>query len=141
MANQTIKNGLKAKKITLPQFSILQIFLKILRADLELWRCAIFDTQIPHLLRYQNGPFALKKFILSTNHFYFIYLLALFIVQNSSHESIIMWMWNFWAQNFQFPPMRIFSENLLMSFVSFVHAYLHAKNQSQIWIYKQNVNN
>ena len=28
-----------------------------------------------------------------------------------------------------------FSENLLMSLVSFIHAYLHAKNQSQILIY------
>ena len=29
-----------------------------------------------------------------------------------------------------------FSENLLMSLVSFIHAYLHAKNQSQILIYQ-----
>ena len=26
-------------------------------------------------------------------------------------------------------------QNLLMSLVSFIHAYLHAKNQSQIFIY------
>ena len=43
---------------------------------------------------------------------------------------------NFWAQNGPFPQMRIFfSENLLMSLVSLIHAYLHAKNQSQIFIY------
>ena len=36
MANQTVKNGLKAKKIKLAQFFILQNFKKILRADLEL---------------------------------------------------------------------------------------------------------
>ena len=42
---------------------------------------------------------------------------------------------NFWAQNGPFPQMRIISENLLMSFVSFIHANLHAKNQSQILIY------
>ena len=29
-----------------------------------------------------------------------------------------------------------FSENLLMSLVSFIHAYLHGKNQSQILIYQ-----
>ena len=46
-----------------------------------------------------------------------------------------MRMRNFWAQNGPFPQMRIFSENLLMSLVSFIHAYLHAKNQSQIFIY------
>ena len=42
---------------------------------------------------------------------------------------------NFWVQNGPFPQIRIFSENLLMSLVSFIHAYLHAKNQSQILIY------
>ena len=46
-----------------------------------------------------------------------------------------MRMRNFWAQNGPFPQMRIFSENLLMSLVSFIHAYLHAKNQSQVLIY------
>ena len=45
----------------------------------------------------------------------------------------------FWAQNGPFPQMRIFSENLLMSLVSFIHAYLHAKNQSQILIYYWNI--
>ena len=46
-----------------------------------------------------------------------------------------MRMCNFWAQNGPFPQMRIFSENLLMSLVSFIHAYLHVKSQSQILIY------
>ena len=46
-----------------------------------------------------------------------------------------MRMHNFWAQNGPFAQMRIFSENLLMSLVPFIHAYLHAKNQSQILIY------
>ena len=68
-----------------------------------------------------------------------IYLLAPFIVQDfkrkSSSGSRVMRMRNFWAQNGPFPQMRIFSENLLMSLVSFIHAYLHAKNQSQILIY------
>ena len=50
-------------------------------------------------------------------------------------KSRVMRMCNFWAQNDPFPQMRIFSENLLMSLVSFIHAYLHAKNQSQILIY------
>ena len=30
----------------------------------------------------------------------------------------------------------LFSDNLLMSLISFIHAYLHAKNQSQILIYQ-----
>ena len=33
------------------------------------------------------------------------------------------------------PLIIFFSENLLMSLVSFIHAYLHAKNQSQVLIY------
>ena len=90
--------------------------------------------------RAQNGPFVLNKiFLVQTIIITFIYLLALFIVQNlkknSSSGSRVMRMRNFWAQNSPFPQMRIFSENLLMSLVSFIHAYLHAKNQSQILIY------
>ena len=46
-----------------------------------------------------------------------------------------MRMSNLWAQNALFPQIRIFSENLLMSLVSFIHANLHAKNQSQLLIY------
>ena len=34
-----------------------------------------------------------------------------------------------------FPQMRIFSQTLLMSLVSFIHDYLDAKNESQILIY------
>ena len=39
------------------------------------------------------------------------------------------------AQNGLFPQMRIFSENLLMSLVSFIHPYPHAKNESHTLIY------
>ena len=46
-----------------------------------------------------------------------------------------MRMYNFWVQNSPFPQMTIFPENLLTSLVSFIHAYLHAKNRSQILIY------
>ena len=41
----------------------------------------------------------------------------------------------FWAQNGPLPQIRIFSENLLISLVSFTPAYVHAKNQGQILIY------
>ena len=48
-----------------------------------------------------------------------------------------MAMLHFWAQSGPFTSkfVFVFSENLLMSLVSFVQAYLHAKNQSQILIY------
>ena len=44
---------------------ILQNVKKILRADLELWECAIFGTKMAHLL--------LTKFF-STNHYYYFHL-------------------------------------------------------------------
>ena len=101
----------------------------------------------------QNGPFVLNKFFLvQTIIITFINLLALFTVQNlkkllqqihsfedvtflknSSSGSRIM-ICNFWVQNGPFAQMRIFSENLLMNLVSFIHAYLHAKNQTHLTI-------
>ena len=66
MANQTVKNGLKAKKITLPQFLILQNFKKILRADPELWWCVIFRSRMAHL--------SWTSFFLSTSHCYYSHL-------------------------------------------------------------------
>ena len=80
-----------------------------------------------------------KEFFWKIINIILIYLLAPFIVQNflksSSSGYRVMRMHNFWVQNGPFPQMRIFSENLIMSLVSFIHAYLHAKNQSQILIY------
>ena len=39
---------------------------------------------------------------------------------------------HFWAQNGPFVQVRIFSENLLINLVPFIHAYVHSKNQSRI---------
>ena len=89
-----------------------------------------------------SGP---KWSICSKQHFLekiidttFIYLLAPFIVQNflkNLSVDLELRMHHFWAQNSQFAQMRIFSENLLISLVPFIHAYLHVKNQSQILIF------
>ena len=96
---------------------------------------------------YEDAPFLGPNWSICPKQFFFfwkiinivlIYLLAPFIVQNFKKilpADPVMRMCNFWAQNGPFPQMRIFSENLLMSLVSFIHAYLHAKNQSQILIY------
>ena len=106
-------------------------FKNILTADLALWRCTNFWTQ--------NGPFAPNKAVLENYYYHFYLPISPFhcakFLKNSSSGSRVMRMRNFWAQNGPFPQMRIFSENLLMSLVSFIHAYLHAKNQSQILIY------
>ena len=92
----------------------------------------------------QNGPFVLnKKFLVQTIIIIFIYLLALFIVQNL--KKILTAdpeLWGctiFGPKMVHFPKWEFFSENLLMSLVSFIHAYLHAKNQSQILIYYWNI--
>ena len=46
--------------------------------------------------------------------------------KNSSSKSRVMKLCNLWAQNSPFPQIRVFSENLLMSLVFFIHVYLHA---------------
>ena len=104
-------------------------FKNILTADLALWRCTNFWTQ--------NGPFAPSKAFLENYYYHFYLPISPFhcakFKKNSSSRSRVMRMCIFWAQNYPFPP--IFSENLLMSLVSFIHAYLHVRNQSQIFIF------
>ena len=89
--------------------------------------------------RAQNTPICPEQNILvQTIIITFIYLLALFIVQNlkkflqriQSYEDA-----QFLGPKWPISPNENFSEKLLMSLVSFIHAYLHAKNQSQILIY------
>ena len=86
----------------------------------------------------QNGPFAPNKFFLE-NYYHSHLPISPFhcakFKKSSSSGSRVMRMCNFWVQNGPFPQIRIFSENLLMSLVSFIHAHLHAKNTSQILIF------
>ena len=99
-------------------------FLKIFTADPELWGCAIFGSKMIHLppTHLPISSFYCAKF-----------------KKNSSSGSRVMRMPNFWAQNGPFSQMIIFSENLLMTLVSFIHAYLHAKNQNLVLIYLWNI--
>ena len=68
-----------------------------------------------------------------------IYLLAPFIGQN--FKKILpagpeLWGWAIFVPKMaHFPKWEFFLENLFMSLGSFIHAYLHIKNQSQILIY------
>ena len=87
---------------------------------------------------YEDASFLGPKWSICAKQFFFwkiinitlIYLLAPFIGQN--FKKILPA--NFWAQNGPFPQMGIFFRNLLINLVSFIHVYLHAKNQSQILI-------
>ena len=55
--------------------------------------------------------------------------------KNPFSGSRVMRICNFWAYNGPIAQMRILLENMLMDLVSFIHAYLHAKNQTQTLIY------
>ena len=92
----------------------------------------------------QNGPFVLnKKFLVQTIIIIFIYLLALFIVQNL--QKILTAdpeLWGcaiFGPKMVHFPKWEFRKKKLLMSLISFIHVYLHDKNQSQILIYYWNI--
>ena len=70
----------------------------------------------------------------------FIYQQVPFIKQNFQKSfAVDPELWGctiFGPKMVHFPKWEFFfSENLLMSLVSFIHAYLNAKNQSQILIY------
>ena len=108
-------------------------FKNILTADPELWGYVIFGPKIVHLPQ--------TKFFLEIINITLIYLLHPFILQN-------FWktfpaypeLWGcaiFGPKMTHFPKWEFFffSQNLLINLVSFIHAYLHAKDQSQILIY------
>ena len=113
--------------------------------------CKIFKKSFGPIQSYEDVPFLGPKWPICHEQFFFvqilgkiinillIYLLAPFIVQNFKKilpANPVMRMHNFWAQNGPFPPNEIFfQKNLLMSLLSFINAYLHAKNQSLILIY------
>ena len=86
----------------------------------------------------QKGPCA-PIFFLKIINIILIYLLAPFIVQNfkkffqqiQSYKNVQF----FGPKMAPFLQWEFFSENMLLSLVSFIHAYLHAKNLSQILIY------
>ena len=105
-------------------------FKKILTADPELWGYTIFGPKMVHL------P---QIFFWKIINITLIYLLAPFIVQN--FKKILpadQELWGcaiFGPKMSHFPKWEFLSKNLLMSLPSFIHAYIHAKNQSQILIY------
>ena len=103
---------------------------KILTADPELCGCTLFGPKIVPL------P---QRFFRKIINITLIYLLAPFIVQNLKKilqaDPELRGCAIFGTKMAHFPKWEFFSENLLMSLVSFIHAYLRAKNQSQIFFY------
>ena len=143
MPNQTIKNSLKAKEIKLLQmdFVLEKQLIKFLCTYQPLSICKTFIKKILELIQsyedmrhfwHQNGPFILDKTFLVINHCYYFHLpMALFIMQKL--KEILQWIQSYDEAPFLGPTLSsylkliFFSENLLMSLVSFIHAYLHAK--------------
>ena len=128
MPNQTVKNGLKAKKTKLPQMNF---FLeKQLKFSCTYWPLSFWKN--------------LKKFLgpiqsygdVTFSTYWPIWFCKIFKKFLPVDLELVMRMLNFWAQNGpHFPRWEFFSKNFLMSLVPFTHAYLHAKIQSQIFIY------
>ena len=102
---------------------------------------------LQHIQSYEDAPFLRSKWSICPKQNFFwkiinitlIYLLAPLVKQN--FKKILPADPELWGCAIFEPKMthflkwEFFSENLLMSLVSFIHAYLHAKNQSQILIY------
>ena len=96
---------------------------------------------------YEEGPFSGSKcpfvlnktFLVPTINTTLVCILALFIMQNLKKIlTVDPELWGcaiFRSKIAQLAKWEFFSENPLIDFVPFIHAYLHAKNQSQLLIY------
>ena len=109
---------------------------QFLTADPELWRCAIFGSKMVNLPQ--------TKFFLE-NYYYHFHLpvspfhCAKFKKKNSSGSRVlknVIVNVIFAPKMAHFPKWDFFSsENLLISLVFIIHAFLHAKNRSHILKY------
>ena len=95
-------------------------FRKVVTADPELWGCTIFGS---------NHHSSFGKSFISFSSTCYPFHCAKF-KKNSSVDPVMRM-----PKMAHFPKLERFSENLLMILVYFIHAHLHAKNQSQILIY------
>ena len=150
MPNQTVKNGLKAKKIKLPQM-IFFLEKQLIKFSCTYWPlsfCKILKKFLGLIQSYEDVPFSGPKWpicpeqnFFGTNHYYYFHL-PIGPFHCAKFKKILTAdpeLWGctiFGPKMVHFPKWEFFfSENLLMSLVSFIHAYLNAKNQSQILIY------
>ena len=125
MSNQTVKKGIKAKKIKLPQMnfflekqlikfscaywplSFCKNFLKKFRADPELRGCIISGPKIAHL---SWTIFFRYKLLLLLSSTYWLFSLCE-IFKKSYSGSRVTRMCHFQAQNGAFAPNNFFLEN------------------------------
>ena len=129
MPNQTVKNGLKATKIKLPQMNFflekqnfhvpigplhLENFKKILRANPESWRWAIFGPQMAH---FSWTKFFWYKPLLLLSSIYGIFHCAKF-KKNLTADPELCGCAILGPKMVHFPPTKFFFGKLLRSFSS-----------------------
>ena len=123
MPNQAVKNGLKAKKIKLPQMNyFLQKQETFSCTYYSLSFCKILKELLQLIQQAQDGPFVLNKFFLvQTIIIFFIYLLALFIVQNlqkiATADPKLWGCTIFGPKMVHLPKTIFFSENYYITFI------------------------
>ena len=87
MPNQTVKNGLQAKKIKLPQMNFF-LEKQLIKFSCTYWPlsfCKMLQKFLGPIQSYEDVPFLVQIIIIT-----FIYLLALFTVQN--FKKLLQWI-------------------------------------------------
>ena len=131
MSNQTVKNGLKAKKIKLlPNDLFLEKqLIKFLCTYWPLSFCKILKKFLGPIQSYEDVPFSGPKWpicheqiFFGTNHYYFHLRIGPFHWAKSKKYpysgSTIMRMQHFWPQNGPFAPNKTFFAKLFISLSS-----------------------
>ena len=107
-------------------------FKRNLRVDSELWGCAPFlgpkQSICPKQKSFWYKPLLLLSSTYGPSH-------CAKFKRNLTMDPKLWRCTIFGPRLVHLPQIKFLSGNLLMSLVSFIHAYLHAKNQSQILIY------
>ena len=115
MPNETVKNGLKAKKIKLPQMNFF-LQKQLIKFSCTYWSlsfCKILKKFLGPIQNYEDVPFSGPKkpichkqfFLVQTIIITFIYLLALFIVQNL--KKFFLWIQSYEDVQFLGPKWPI----------------------------------
>ena len=120
MPNQTVKNGLKAKKIKLPQMNFF-LQKQLIKFSCTYWPlsfCNIFKKFLGSIQSYEDVPFLGPKWpFFDTNHYYYFHLpintfhCAKFF-KNSYSESRDMRMHHCWVPNGSFASIFFFLKKI-----------------------------
>ena len=131
MANQTVKNGLKAKKIKLPQVHFSFLKRQLIKFSCTYWLlsfCKILKKFLGLIQSYDEVPFLGPKWpichkqkIFGTNHYYYFHLTidpfhCPKLFKNSS-ESWVTRVCHFLTQNGSFAPNKFFFQKINIIFI------------------------